>query len=106
MLSLGVETVLVGDVVDAVPDVGGWVNIAEATADNKALIFLAGVHQLSGFLTGLAVRQFIAELVSIDTDVIQWSLLYEDGLAVLQAILRSSKSDGDNGGKGNDLEYK
>jgi len=70
MLSLGVETILVSNVVDAVSDIGGWVNIAEATADNEALVFLAGVHQLSGFLTGLTVRQFIAELVSIDTNVV------------------------------------
>jgi len=105
VLSLGVETVLVSDVVDAVPDVSGWVNIAEATADDEALVFLAGVHQLSGFLTALAVRQFIAELVSIDTDVVQWSLLHDlNDLVVLQAVLRSSEGDGDNGGEDNDLE--
>jgi len=104
VLSLGVESVLIGDVVDAVPDVGFRIDPAEATADGKTSVFLAGVHQLSGFLTGLAVRQFITELVSIDTNVIQWSLLHEDSLAVLQAILRSGEGDGHEGAESDDLD--
>jgi len=104
VLSLGVESVLIGDVVDAVFNVGFRVDPAEATADGETSVFLAGVHQLSGFLTALAVRQLIAELVSIDTDVVQWSLLHDlDDLVVLQAVLRSSEGDGHEGAESDDL---
>jgi len=104
VLSLGVESVLIGNVVDAVPDVGFRINPAEATADGETSVFLAGIHQLSGFLTSFAVRQFITELISIDTNVVQWSLLHEDGLAVLQAILRSSEGDSHEGAESDDLD--
>ncbi|EZA47237.1 hypothetical protein X777_16499, partial [Ooceraea biroi] len=103
--AFGVESVLIGDVVDGVSDVGGRVDPAVATADGDALVFLAGVHQLGGFLTGFTVRQLIAELVSIQADVVRWRLFHENYL-VLQAALRSSEGDSDDGGEGNDLKYE
>lgn len=75
MFSFGTESVLVGDVVDGVPDVGGRVDPGVATADGQAWILRAGVHQLGGLLARLAVRQLETELVAVDADIVQRGLL-------------------------------
>lgn len=102
MRSLGVESVLVGDVVDGVPDVGVRVDVGEATADDEGLVLMAGVHQLGGLLMGLAVGELIAVLVSVDSDVVQWCLFHEDRLAVV--VRRCREGDGHEGAKGDDLQ--
>ncbi|KYN01676.1 hypothetical protein ALC62_07505, partial [Cyphomyrmex costatus] len=102
MRSLGVESVLVGDVVDGVPDVGLRVDVGEATADYKSFVFMTGVHQLGGFLMGLAIGELVTILVSVETDVVQWGLFHDDRLVVV--IRRSREGDGDDGGEGDDLK--
>ena len=105
MLSLGTESVLVGDVVDGVPDVGDRVDVGEATADGEALVLVAGVHQLGRLLVGLAVGELISELISVDADIVQRRLLHDHRLTVvwlrIQDDRRSREDDSDDGSKGN-----
>lgn len=105
MRSLGAETVLVGDVVDGVSDVGFRIDIGEATADGEALILVADVHQLGGLLVSLAVGKFVTVLISIKTDVVRWSFLYEYRLVVI-VVRGSSDGDGHEGAEGDDLIKK
>lgn len=101
MCSLRTESILVGDVVDGIPDVGGRVDEAEATLNGEALVFAADVLQLSGLLTALAVRQLVTELVTVDADVIQRGLLDDHGLAIV--LEGPSNSDGNDGAKSDNL---
>ena len=103
MRSLRVESILVGDVVDGVPDVGLRVDVSEATADYKCLVFMTSVLQLGWLLMSLTVGELIAKLVSVDADVIQWSLFHDDRL--IMVVLRGSREgDGDDGDEGDDLK--
>jgi len=100
MRSLGMESVLVGDVVHGVSDIGLRVDVAEAAADGDALVLLAGVHHLGGLLTGLAVGELEAKLVSVNADVVQWRLLHDHSL--VGDVLGCREGDGDDGGEGDD----
>lgn len=102
MRSLGVESVLIGDVVDGVPDIGLRVDVGEATADGETLVLMTLIHQLGGLLMGLTVGELIAIIVSINTDVVQWCLLYENRLAVVMRGCR--EGDGHDGAEGDDLQ--
>lgn len=102
MRSLGMESILVGDVVDGVPDVGVRVDVAEATADDEALVLLTLIHQLSGFLMGMTVGELVAELVPVDADVVQRRFLHDDRLTIVLSGCR--EGDGDNSGEGDDLK--
>lgn len=44
MFSLGVESILIGNVVDGVLNISDRIDKGEATTDDEALIFLAGVR--------------------------------------------------------------
>lgn len=70
MLSLGMESILVGGVVDGVSDIGGRVDIAEATANSQAGILRTGIHQLGRLLTALTIRQLVTEVVSVNADIV------------------------------------
>ena len=100
MRSLGVESVLVGDVVDGVPNVGLRVDVGEATADDESLVLMAGVHQLGRLLMGLAVGELVTILVSINTNVVQWCLFHDDRLIVRGCC----DGDGHEGAEGDDLQ--
>lgn len=103
MRSLGMETVLIGDIIDGVSDVGLRINVSVATANDEALVLLAGVLKLRGFLMGLAVRQLVRVLVSVDADVVQRSLLHEHDLAGVLTTLGRREGDGDDSGESDDL---
>ena len=103
MRSLRVESILVSDVVDGVPDVGHRINVSEGTTDYKSFVFMASVLQLGWLLMSLAVGELIAKLVSIEADVIQWSLFHDDRL-VMVVLRRSREGDGDDGGEGDNLK--
>lgn len=104
MFALRLESVFVGDVVDGVPNVSNRVDIAEATADDKALVLLTGVHHLGRFLMGVAIGKLITELISIDTDIVQRRLLHDYSLAIVW-LCRFCKDDSDDGSKDNNLKY-
>ena len=76
MGSLGLETVLVGDVGDGVGLSVLWVHPAEgATNAQDRSVFLVGAapgvsFNLGRFLTGLTVTQLIRELVAVKADVV------------------------------------
>lgn len=100
--ALRLESILVGDVVDGVPDVGDRVDIAVATLNSEALVFGADVHHLCRLLTALAVRQLVTELITVNTDVIQRGFFDDYGLAVVLAE-GYGYSDGHKGAESDDL---
>lgn len=109
MRALRTESIFVGDVVDGVSNVGLRIDIGETTANGNALVLLSGVQQLGGLLMSLAVGQFVTELVSINTNVIQRCFLYYNrlvGLVMRAKLRRSCESDSDDSGEGNDLKCK
>jgi len=99
MLSLGAESILIGDVVDGVPNISDRVDIGKATVDGEALILLTGIHQLGGFVMDLAVGKLITELISINANVVRWSFLHDYCLIVR----RSRNGDGYEGAENDDL---
>jgi len=104
MFALRLESVFVGDVVDGVLNISDRVDIGEATADDETLILQTGIHQLGGFVMGLAVGKLITELISIDADIVQRRLLHDHSLAIVW-LRRSCEDDSDGGSKDNDLKY-
>lgn len=102
MRTLRAESVFVGDIVDSVSDVGFWIDISETTADGQASIFLTGVHQLGGLLMGLTVRQLVTVIISVNANVVQRGVLYENCLAVIRR--RGCESNSHKSAESNDLE--
>ncbi|OXU17708.1 hypothetical protein TSAR_012566, partial [Trichomalopsis sarcophagae] len=78
MSTLGLESVLVSDVIDGVGDTIDNKAVGSANAEDGFLGTAA--QDLSRFLVLLSVAQFIAVFVAVETDVVRGSLLNEDNL--------------------------
>jgi len=102
MHSLGVVSVLVGDIVDGVFDISVRVDIGVATVNDETLVLLTGVHHLAGLLMDLPVGELITVLVSVNTDVVRWCLFHDFYLTVVVRGCR--EGDGHEGAEGDDLQ--
>lgn len=83
MRTFGAVTVLVSDVIDRVLLASDGVDIGVASSHDQRLVLQALVHDLSTFLPGFAVGQFIAVAVASDSDVVQWLFLHNDDLLLV-----------------------
>lgn len=108
MFTLRVETILIGDVVDGVLNVGERVDPGKAATNSQCLVFSSLVDYLRRFLMGLTIREFVSIVVTADANVVGRCLfdqhhILENGLGY---DLRSGISHSNDDGESNELQGK
>ena len=101
MFSLWMETILVGNVVHSVCNIGNWIDKGEAAANCQMLSIRSTIDYFCRFLFGLSVGKLVTVVITAKTDIIRRSFFHDDCFLIF--LQRNCYSNSDEGGKSNDL---
>lgn len=78
MFSLWMESILVGNVVHRVWDIGIWIDKGEAATNSQELSIRSTIDWFCRFLFNLSVGKLVTVVITAKTDIIRRSFFHDD----------------------------